>query len=257
MVTSGLGPEQQEEVLREIGQRLTGVLPPGWARATLTWSAVVGGGALASLSAVDGEGRSVRSDLPDGLGGPCGRLKNGMYRPGAGTWFTMTFELSADGSYTAGFDYDGEPEMAGYIPEHFLKEVARFPRDPEHVPDWLAKVLDRVPNVYVGVYAESGERYAEEFGPDTREVAEAFGREGWDVGPGEFRGEFEFTADWVTLRTLSSHGLVRLAGKIDPDRWEELVAFFTRQDWRFGATLYSGEEIVAEAEPRPEPGSGR
>jgi hypothetical protein len=249
MTASGLNLEQQAEILGEVGQSLAAVMPAGWSRATFTWSAVVGGGSLASLSVVDTEGRPRTVDHPDGIGRPCGRLKNGMYRPGAGTWFTMTVELAADGSFTTGFDYDGEPAGGGFIPEHYAKEIARFPRDPEHVPDWLRDALDRLPNVYVGIYSEPGERYADEVGPHPGEVARAFDEAGWKVGPAEYEGEFEFVTDWATLRTLSRYGLVRLAGKLQPDRWDDLVAFFTRQDWNFGATLYDGEEIVAEVDP--------
>jgi hypothetical protein len=249
MATSGLSLGEQEEILRGIGRRLSETLRPGWSRATFTFSGVVGGGSLASLEVVDEEGHSTGEGYPDGMGKLCGRLKNGMYRPGAGTWFTMTYTLSADGSYTTGFDYDGEPEQGGFGPEHYAKELARFPRDPEHTPDWLTAAIDRVPNVYISVHAEPGDRYADEIGPHLGEVARAFDHAGWTVGPGEFQNEFGFTTDWATLRTLSRYGLVRLAGKIDPERWEDLVAFFTRQGWNFGASLYDGEEIIAQVDP--------
>jgi hypothetical protein len=247
----GLSVESQEEILREIAQELIEGLRPGWSQAILRWSGVVGGGAMAALRVRDAEGRDRGDDLPDGVSALCGRLKNGMYRPGRGTWFTMTFTLSAAGTYTTGFDYDGDPAVAGFRPEHYAKEVAHFPRDPEHVPDWLKAVLDQVPNLYAAVYAEPGERYEDEVGPHLGEMARAFEHEGWQVGPGEFHGERRFSTEWARLETLSQYGLIRLAGTLDPGSWDDLVAFFTRQDWNFGASLYEGEEVVANVDPRP------
>lgn len=251
-MTFGLSSGQREAIVCEIGRRLSDALRPGWSRATFTWTAVVGGGSVASLSVVDAEGNSRGEDIPDGIGTLCGRLKNNMYRPGFGTWLTMTYELSADSSYTTDFDYDGRPQKGGFVPEHYAKEIARFPRDPEHIPDWLKATLDRVPNVYIGVYAEPGEQYSEGIGPHTGEVARAFDQGGWTVGRSEYNGEFEFATDWATLQTLSKYGLVRLAGKVARDRWDDLIAFFTQQGWRFGATLYNGDDIMAQVDPRPE-----
>jgi hypothetical protein len=158
-----------------------------------------------------------------------------------------------DGTYTTDFDYDGEPEEASCLPEHYAREVARFFRDPEHVPEWLKAALDRVPNLYAAVYAEPGERYEDEIGPHLGETARAFKDEGWSLGPGEFDGEWEFSTDWARLETMSRYGLIRVAGTLEPGRWDDLVAFFTRQDWNFGASLYEGEEIVATVDPRTHP----
>lgn len=248
-----LSIERQEEILREIAKELTEGLRPDWSQAILTWSGVVSGGAASALTVRDAEGRDRGDDLPQGVSRLCGTLKNGMYRPGAGTWFTMTFTLSADGTYTTGFDYDGEPEVADFRPEHYAKEVAHFPRDPEHMPGWLKTALDRVPNFYAAVYAEPGERYEDEIGPHLGEMARAFKDEGWSLGPGEFDGEWEFSTDWARLETMSRYGLIRVAGTLEPGRWDDLVAFFTRQDWNFGASLYEGEEIVANVDPRTPP----
>ncbi|MEV5751974.1 hypothetical protein AB0L00_29505 [Actinoallomurus sp. NPDC052308] len=253
MPPSGLSVERQDEILQEIGELLAGALRPGWSRATFAWTGIVGGGVLSSLTVLDEEGRSRTDTIPRGMNKLCGRLKDGMYRPGAGTWLTMTYTLSADGGHTADYDFNREPELGGFGPGQYAKEVAAFPRDPEHTPDWLSAALERVPNFYAAVYAEPGEQYEIEIGPHLGEVARAFDHGGWIIGPGEYRNEFEFTAEWASLRTLSQYGLVRLAGKVDPDRWDDLIAFLTGQGWNFGASLYEGEKIVANVDPARPP----
>ncbi|MGW5106415.1 hypothetical protein [Nocardia sp. NPDC004123] len=57
------------------------------------------------------------------------------------------------------------------------------------------------------------------------------------------------STDWVTLRSMTGYRLVRLAGKIEPDRWDELVSVFAAQGWKFGGELYDGDTILAEVEP--------
>ncbi|GAA0349590.1 hypothetical protein NE235_26095 [Actinoallomurus spadix] len=243
---------QQEEILDEIRRRLSDALRPGWSRARFRWVGVVGG-SMSSLSVVDEEGNTRVEDLPDGIGLLCRRLKATMYRRGVGTWFTMTYELSADGSYRTGFDYEGEPETGGFAPEDYAKEITRFPRDPEHIPAWLRKTLDRVPNVYIGIHAEPGDRYKDGYGPCPDEIAWAFVKEGWQAGHGEYGGEFEFSTDWATLRTLTDDGVVQLAGKIYPDRWDDLIAVLTRQGWRFRAALHDGDGIIKQTDSFAEP----
>ncbi|MFE3060297.1 hypothetical protein [Nocardia sp. NPDC059239] len=57
------------------------------------------------------------------------------------------------------------------------------------------------------------------------------------------------STDWVTLRSMTGYRLVRLAGKVEPDRWDELVSVFAAQGWKFGGELYDGDTILAKVEP--------
>ena len=59
-----------------------------------------------------------------------------MYRPGAGTWFTFTLEITPDGQASSSFDYDDEPDIPELDPTVYLTDQERFPRDLENQPEW-------------------------------------------------------------------------------------------------------------------------
>lgn len=235
--------QQQEEILDEIERALRGGLPAD-ARGVFTWSSVGDGVSQAGFAVVDSEGKPIAHRHPEGLADLCWRLKKGMNRPEIGTWFTVRCEVDESGSFRADFDYDEEPSL-GAVPEHYAREMEWFPRDAVHTPDWLSAVLDRVPNVYMGIVAESGAHYEDEIGPHLGEVAAAFRRAGWEVRRGQL-GELDLSIEWGTLETLSSYGHIRLAGKIDPERWSVLVELMTRSGWNAGGELYESGTVTAE-----------
>ncbi|MFG1796765.1 hypothetical protein [Nocardia sp. NPDC049149] len=245
-----LTSQQQEELLDEIERALRGGLPEG-ARGVFTWSSVGDGGSQAGFAVVDGGGKPIAHRHPEGLADLCWQLKKGMNRPEVGTWFTVRCEVDESGSFRADFDYDEEPSLRA-IPEHYAKEMEWFPRDAAHTPDWLSAVLERVPNVYMGIVAEPGDQYEDEIGPHLGEVATAFRRAGWEVRRGHL-GELDLSVEWGTLETLSSYGHIRFAGKIDPDRWTVLVDLMSQHGWNSGGELYEGGTVTAEFH-RPDEG---
>ncbi|MFI9402404.1 hypothetical protein [Nocardia sp. NPDC052316] len=240
-----LTSEDQRELLERIERALRVGMPEG-ARGTFTWCSVGNGGSEAGFSVFDRDGKPKACSHPKDLGDLCWTLKTGMNRPGVGTWFSVRYEIDAAGEFRVDYDYDNEPPL-GAGPEHFLREMAWFPRDSEHTPAWLAAILDRVPNVYFGIHAEPGNQYEDEIGPHLGEVAAAFRRAGWEVRRVEF-GELTLATDWAQLKTLSHYGLIRMAGKIAPDRWNELVGLMTAESWRVGGELYAedNETILAQ-----------
>lgn len=66
----------------------------------------------------------------------CGDLREEMYQPGLGAWFSFTLEIAADGRVTTLFDYDNEPVISSADAENFVFEQKHFPRDEEHQPEW-------------------------------------------------------------------------------------------------------------------------
>ena len=250
MTTEQLNVAEQQEILQEICGILYAAAPAGWAKLQFTWTALVGAGTLAGIQVRGEDGSSPLMNVPQELHELCSRLKHGMYQPGKGTWLALTLQGSPDDSPKAYFNYDKEISPPhGFVPEHFRKELARYPRSPENIPAWLQEILERVPNYYMAVHGEPGDRYRGEVGPDLGEVAAAFEKAGWTVGDGEHSGELRFSTDWAALETLSRYGMVRMAGRIDPADWDRLIDFFTEQDWNFGASLYDGDEHIREATP--------
>lgn len=74
-------------------------------------------------------------------------LRELMYRPGAGTWFSATWTLTKDDadrvSADVSFNYDEEPDWDPPIrPFNYALDLEDFPRDEEHIPGWLRERLD-------------------------------------------------------------------------------------------------------------------
>jgi hypothetical protein len=66
------------------------------------------------------------------------RLRDGMARPGRGTWFTMKFHIVHPDTYSAEFDRDHEPDWTRPPgQQHHVEELATYPRDNDAIPAWL------------------------------------------------------------------------------------------------------------------------
>ncbi|MEC3974643.1 TNT domain-containing protein [Amycolatopsis sp. H20-H5] len=66
-------------------------------------------------------------------------LRTGMYEPGLGTWLQSRFTLEPEGTFDFDFVADVEPAWAeppGAGSTAYPDELAAFPRDDEHIPDW-------------------------------------------------------------------------------------------------------------------------
>lgn len=83
---------------------------------------------------------------PDSTVGQIKELRDVMYRPGAGTWFSIKLNVANEGAETAvdvSFDYDdmpaweGEPASALYV-----RDLRKYPRE-EHTPGWLREKIDQ------------------------------------------------------------------------------------------------------------------
>lgn len=70
-------------------------------------------------------------------------MRRQQYRPGTGAWFTAELRFMRAGTFSADFDYDDEPQWYAPIPpENYVEELERFPRDDEHIPDWMRSRLE-------------------------------------------------------------------------------------------------------------------
>ncbi|WP_203668305.1 hypothetical protein [Cellulomonas pakistanensis] len=63
-------------------------------------------------------------------------FRRAVYRPRLGTWFTARVAVEAAGRISIEVDYENAPLME-FAPEAWREDLRRFPRDPEHLPDWL------------------------------------------------------------------------------------------------------------------------
>ncbi len=129
----------QDEAQEAIRQALLRVLPEGAESIALRMSVlapVMSGTVKASFP--DGSSKGVRlgnrfdDDLVD-------RMREAMYRPGSGTWFSVEMTVTAEGDMSAKFDYDNEPDfgLGGVDPVAYVNDAKKFPRDEAHQPAWL------------------------------------------------------------------------------------------------------------------------
>lgn len=132
-----MDPAEQNRVIRQIGRALLRLAPPNWRQIRAEYRSAgrhVEGDVL--VTGPDGVPRPVRppQEMIDGFG----RLRRGMYRPGRGTWLSAVYLLDPPSSFNAEFEPDVEPRWRRVPPPiGFADELRFFPRDPEHLPDWL------------------------------------------------------------------------------------------------------------------------
>ncbi|WP_043470544.1 hypothetical protein [Arthrobacter sp. Rue61a] len=71
-------------------------------------------------------------------------LRELMYRPGKGTWFSMTLSITPAGDgWEASYNYTEKPlwELGDPVNDTFAQELYLFPRDEEHIPDWFKEEM--------------------------------------------------------------------------------------------------------------------
>jgi hypothetical protein len=128
---------EQNKLIRQIGRAMLGVAPPEWT-AVRTEYRCAGRHIEVDVfvSGPDQVPHHVRPpmEVVEGLG----RLRQGMYRPGRGTWLSAVYLLEPPSSYNVEYEPDTEPRWRRLPPPiGFQDELRFFPRDDEHIPDWL------------------------------------------------------------------------------------------------------------------------
>jgi hypothetical protein len=132
---------ESEDLLRDVFRELIASAGGDWTSLEL---AVIGVGARTSFSAVatsrDGSQSTPRLST-DGARA-CVKLREVMYRPGGGTWYTARFTVDATQQCQVNYDYDSEPtdpdfeETVDDIRDELIEDQEMFPRDQEHLPGW-------------------------------------------------------------------------------------------------------------------------
>ncbi|HEX2312747.1 MAG TPA: hypothetical protein VHJ17_03385 [Thermomonospora sp.] len=133
-----LDPRGQQDLLEQVTQVLVHSLPGGWQGATVIHRA------LGSHSETLGQYWLLNRPTPrlldphPALPGLFARLRSGMYRPQAGTWFTAVFRLDFPFGYQVRYDHD-EPDWRRSAPPPgaYAEELSMHPRSPENTPPWL------------------------------------------------------------------------------------------------------------------------
>jgi hypothetical protein len=128
---------EQDQLTRQVGRALLTVAGADWQQIRAEYRSA---GRHIEVDVLvrgpDGIERTVRppQEVVDGFG----RLRQGMYRPGRGTWLSALYLLDPPSSFSAEFEPDVEPRWRRVPPPiGFADELRFFPRGDEHLPDWL------------------------------------------------------------------------------------------------------------------------
>jgi hypothetical protein len=128
---------EQDQLTRQVGRALLTVADEGWTEVRAEYRSA--GRHIevdVFVTGPDGAPRPVRPpvEVVDGLG----KLRQGMYRPGRGTWLSARYLLEPPSSFSAEFEPDVEPRWRRLPPPiGFADELRFYPRADEHIPGWL------------------------------------------------------------------------------------------------------------------------
>jgi hypothetical protein len=142
--TTQAGIPAEKDALRILGQALYASIPRGHDRIVAEIS-VAGGVTAGTIQTQAADGDSMSLSTGRGIFQAARDLRRVMHKPGAGTWFTGVFTVTAEGKLTAQYDYDHEPELGSFAAEAYRADFDEFPRTPENTPDWLAAILAGAP----------------------------------------------------------------------------------------------------------------
>ncbi|WP_436885226.1 hypothetical protein [Nocardiopsis dassonvillei] len=135
-----MSPVRQDELLKKIGQAILREAPEGWERLVYQRKSVVDHSS-ASLTVEPGEGEAYRISSPKSVIPMFDELRSGMYQEGKGTWFSVTYVISRPGRFKADYNYDEDPRIPFPTAWGFTNDLEEFPRDPDHIPEWLHEEL--------------------------------------------------------------------------------------------------------------------
>jgi hypothetical protein len=131
-------PADPIEHYKVIARTIAEKAPQGWTKARMTYRSVsTVSEPETAYEMADGSSK-VKVVMSFDLTRAFDALRQIMYQPGKGTWFTAEFTLTREGHFSTDFDFDHEPQWHAPIgAAAYARELKDFPRSPEHTPDWL------------------------------------------------------------------------------------------------------------------------
>ncbi|KZB87585.1 hypothetical protein [Amycolatopsis regifaucium] len=136
------GGETHEDLIQQLGTALLDLVPvEGWRRIDLVSAMTVPAQDL-GLTVIMDDGSRPEIAPPTELNVILAKLRTLLYRPGRGAWFSARISMNPPGAIFYDYNYDYEPVLTPPMePEHYVEDLKKFPRDPEHIPAWLSEKL--------------------------------------------------------------------------------------------------------------------
>ncbi|MFF5987661.1 hypothetical protein [Prauserella flavalba] len=130
-----------DDAIRRILARIEQEAPEGWRRIVFSvWALAAVVQTEFAVTMADGSTPDVS---PRSLEGEISALREEMYEPDRGTWFSARFVLTAGGRPEVSFNLDEDPAWVPDVPPWvFAHDLTVFPRSEEHVPGWLRQRID-------------------------------------------------------------------------------------------------------------------
>ncbi|MEV6242192.1 hypothetical protein [Lentzea sp. NPDC051838] len=98
-----------------------------------------------TVSAVRKDGTRISYGMPDGFSTKVDRFRAACYRPGRGTWYSAVITIRDGADPDVRLYYDEKPEWRNNSwphPYSYVRDLEFFPRDDEHMPDWLREQVE-------------------------------------------------------------------------------------------------------------------
>ncbi|MCL2090635.1 MAG: hypothetical protein FWH11_05340 [Micrococcales bacterium] len=148
MSSEGGGLEAQQELSRLIAQELYEVIPEHADEVRYVVSMFVQYSQSKTLLYQDGEEVGSLSGVGN-VKSNARSLREAMYTPQGGTWFSAVFRVFRDGRMKASYNYDEEPVVTDVrgrprdiMPALYAKDLEVFPRSEKATPAWLAAKVE-------------------------------------------------------------------------------------------------------------------
>ncbi|WP_158566905.1 hypothetical protein [Actinomadura craniellae] len=137
-----IAPMEQDSILQNIGSALLGSAPNDWEEVHFRYNGLIDITTM-SLEVTKMDGSQERLNPPDSAWQLTQDLRSGMYETRKGTWFSIHYIITRPARYSADFDYDNEPPFPFPVASgSFALDLQYFPRDDEHIPEWLRQKLE-------------------------------------------------------------------------------------------------------------------
>lgn len=139
--------DEQADLLAAVTDRLEVVAPPGWNRMNIQYVAIGDNDWGGSSAVVFSKAERVISiwKPPTDIDALFSALREGMARPGRGTWLKLEYTLHYPDYYSV--EYARNIELSEFYSDNLpsaedcMRELQRFPRNSENIPKWMIETI--------------------------------------------------------------------------------------------------------------------
>ncbi len=137
--------EEARELERTIAETMWSIRPTDVSWDSLVYVHNQIGGLGSSITKIFHQGAVIdRRSIVKEVAFTVDDLREAMYKPGKGSWLSMTLTVTPAGNgWEADYNYTEKPvwELGEPVNDTYAQELYLFPRDEEHIPDWFKEAM--------------------------------------------------------------------------------------------------------------------